>query len=274
MMRSYLLSDKKSLLRQAIVAWAIVTVGTVMFTLIALWITPIIGSEELSIILAFSIILPILVAAHIWLYKRRYHFWKVKNNDLVVRYEDIYQEHLQLLQTLLEQFRGGGKKRASFYRMLLALEEGREYLLITQVLRQVLQERSEAIEVRQAAARALAELAGLERSNIVLQVLRKLEQFQETGEKRVSFHWMLRAPEEEREYRLIIQTLRQVLQERSESFIIQQEVKKVLYSLSNISEAAELASLLTGEKKSSTERQIIAEVLDKLSAGLDNEQRA
>ena len=261
MIRSYFLGDKKSLLRQAIAAWGIVTAGTILFTLIALWITPVIGSEEFSIIAASLVILPILVVVHIWLYKHKYYFWKV-TNDLKAR--EYPREHL--LQAFQKRFADAEEEWASYHHMahsnmwslsetkrfadaeeewasyhwMLGAPEGERErrLVVVQALSRVLQERSESTEMRQVAVRALVEMASLEQSNMVLRVLHSLELSQKAGGKQASYHWMLGAPEGERERRLVVvQALSRVLQERSESTEMRQVAVRALVEMASLEQS-------------------------------------
>ena len=68
----FLATDKKSLIRQAIAAWIVLTIGVILFTILALLLSSFISEPEHIIIWTFVIIFPLLLVTHIILYKRNY----------------------------------------------------------------------------------------------------------------------------------------------------------------------------------------------------------
>lgn len=71
------LSDGKLLLRQAIAAWAILFVSTILFAVLATGLSLLVGNRELVVIIAFVLVGSIAVAAHIVLYMRNYEIVKI-----------------------------------------------------------------------------------------------------------------------------------------------------------------------------------------------------
>jgi 4-amino-4-deoxy-L-arabinose transferase-like glycosyltransferase len=65
--------DVQSTARQAIAAWIILPISVVVFATLGTALSLLIPDRQTVVIIAFLLVLPLLVAAHIWLYQRDYY---------------------------------------------------------------------------------------------------------------------------------------------------------------------------------------------------------
>ncbi|HEX6289643.1 MAG TPA: sugar transferase [Herpetosiphonaceae bacterium] len=73
--------NRSLLLRESLYAWILLLLNVILFTVIAILLSLVIASQQMVVVIALSIVIPIMIYVHLALYKRDYSLGFIKRVD-------------------------------------------------------------------------------------------------------------------------------------------------------------------------------------------------